>query len=967
MAAAAASPTSWPANRVRQTFVDFFVKKYNHVFVPSSAVIPARDPTLLFTNAGMNQFKDIIAGTADPNTEFGRLKRAANSQICIRAGGKHNDLEDVGRDTYHHTMFEMLGNWSFGDYFKKEAIEWAWELLTVVYGLPKDRLYVTYFEGNTALNIPADLETRDLWRGCGVADDHILTGNMKDNFWEMGDTGPCGPCTEVHFDRLGGRNAAQFVNNDDPMVIEIWNNVFMQFNRLPDRSLQVLPAQHVDTGMGLERLVSIMQNKLSNYDTDTWLPLFAAIQRETKFPTPYEAFPAQMPPQDAVVAYRAIADHIRCITAALSDGAVPDNVGRGFVLRRIIRRAVRYGAQFLGAETGFFARLVPAVVESLGSFFPHLANPLNIRRVQTIIADEEESFAKTWKTGLKHFEVAKGEAVKAGSTAINPSDVFVLHDRYGFPADLTALLAEKEGMTVDMKAFEEEMKRNQSQGGRVAAARTFFDAYQMDDLQKKKVPTTNDNAKYVWEPISSKILAVFDKAAGAFVDAANDAAKEYGLVLESSNFYAECGGQLYDTGAIEKAGSRFNVAKVLVFGGYVAHIGSVAAGASLSVGDAVKLNVDYSRRLPIAANHTATHQLNKVLRDVLQFGHPESFTEVHQRGSLVNDDQLRFDFSWNAKLENADVVKVQTQLNEAIQQGLQVYAQEVPLQKALEINTIRCMFDERYPDPVTVVCVGKPVTELLANPTNAEWSKYSIELCGGTHVKTLTDVQEAVIVSEDGLSKGVRRMVIYTRDAARRSAAEGVTLRAELSAIIAAADMDFDEKTKAMGVLSKRVGDSSIPLVAKNALRDDIEAAVRVQLNAKKAHAATMKDVGTTLGAKFAESLTAAAKFAVLDTADVGAERDYVQFVIDGILSKRPDVATLVAGVDVKRDKAIVIATMTDAHIAKGLSAVNWIKDVCGGKGGGKPGTAQAGLTASTVSAAVAGAKASADRMQATL
>jgi alanyl-tRNA synthetase len=461
----------WPAAKVRSTFVDFFKNHAGHTFVPSSPVVPLTDATLLFANSGMVQYKPIFLGTVDPNTDFGKLKRAANSQLCIRAGGKHNDLDDVGKDTYHHTFFEMLGSWSFGDYFKKDAIDWAWHLLTDVFGIEKDRLYVTYFEGSEKLGLPEDLETKELWLR-HVKEDHILKGNAKDNFWEMGDTGPCGPCTEIHYDRVGGRNAAHLVNKDDPLVLEIWNLVFMQFNRgVKDGPLTRLPACHVDTGMGFERLVSVLQNKLSNYDTDLWEPMFTAIQKVCKYPHSYYDKEC---PEDAIVAYRVVADHARCLTVALSDGAVPDNQGRGFVLRRIIRRAVRYGNQFLGAETGFFTQLSSTVGEILGGFFPQLADPNTQRRVQTILKEEEESFARTWRVGLKHFDTALQTAKAANKTEIAPEDAFVLHDRYGFPVDLTTLLAEREGFTVDAEAFKAEMKKNQVSGGRVAAAKTVF-------------------------------------------------------------------------------------------------------------------------------------------------------------------------------------------------------------------------------------------------------------------------------------------------------------------------------------------------------------------------------------------------------------------------------------------------------------------------------------------------------------
>jgi alanyl-tRNA synthetase len=445
----------WTASKVRSTFIDFFKNKA-HTVVPSSSVVPLQDPTLLFVNSGMAQFKPLFLGTADPSTDFGKMTRAVDSQICIRAGGKHNDLDDVGYDTYHHTLFEMLGTWSFGDYYKEDAICWAWEILTKVYEVPAERLYVTYFEGSEKMGLPADEETRGLWRRF-VPEERILKGNAKDNFWEMGESGPCGPCTEIHYDYLGGRDAAPLVNKDDPTVIEIWNLVFMQFNRASKGAdLTRLPKCHVDTGMGFERLCSLLQGVRSNYDVDVWIPIFSKIQSVCKVEKSYaelvklpEATDKNHPVGLQVIAYRVIADHVRTLTAALADGAAPDNQGRGFVLRRIIRRAIRYGVQFFNADFGFFSQLVPAVGEAIGDHFTYFTEERTQKRVIALISDEEASFAKTWKTGLKHFEKAVDSSKKAKSKEIDPEDTFVLHDRYGFPVDLTKLLAEREGLSVD--------------------------------------------------------------------------------------------------------------------------------------------------------------------------------------------------------------------------------------------------------------------------------------------------------------------------------------------------------------------------------------------------------------------------------------------------------------------------------------------------------------------------------------
>jgi alanyl-tRNA synthetase len=943
----------WPAALVRKTFVDFFEKKYGHTFVPSAPVVPLRDPTLLCNTAGMYQFKDVFVGTVDPNSDMGKLKRVVNSQCCIRAGGKHNDLDDVGKDTYHHTFFEMLGNWSFADYFKKEAIEWCWELITGVFALPKDRLYATYFGGDAKLGLEPDTEARDLWLQFLPAD-QVLPGSAQDNFWEMGDTGPCGPCSELHFDRIGGRNAASLVNQDDPMVLEVWNLVFMQYNRKEKNGpLAKLPSPHVDAGMGFERLVSIMQNKPSNYDTDLWLPLFAAIQAVTKHATSYTDEQTANATSDAVVAYRVVADHIRCITMALSDGATPDSVGRGFVLRRIIRRAIRYGTQFLGAETGFFAQLVPAVLASLGDFFPHLKEEKNVKRVTSIIKEEEESFAKTWKTGLKHFETAKQASIAAKSKSINPVDAFILHDRYGFPVDLTTLLAEKEGFAVDHDAFNAEMKKNQVSGGRVAAAKTFFDVNQVSELQGRDVPTTVDVAKYVWQKTSGKVVAIFVKDTCTFVDSldAGEVTGAIGIVCDTTNFYFECGGQLYDTGVIKGNAGAFDVERVHSFGGFIVHVGKAANGA-LAVGETVEMDVDYVRRLPIAANHTATHQLNHSLRTVLQYAKEDSFVEVNQKGSYVSENSLRFDFSWNSKLTAAELKDVEDLLNKTISDDLVVDSQLVALDKAMGIKSLRCMFDEKYPDPCTVVSIGAKIDDLLADPQSDKWRDVSVELCGGTHIKAMGEVKHAVIVSEDSLMKGIRRMVIYTRDAATAAVDRAAVLRNEYIAV-AASSQDPDDKQKAFSVLNKKVGDSDIPSLSKATLRDDCDKAIKVELANKKKLAAALKATGTALGSKWAAAHPEGAPFSVLAVEELGADREAVTAAMDAFSAALPAVGQFVIGVDAPKEKALTMVTLPKEFVTKGLSAVEWAKGACG-KGGGKPNAAQTGVPVEKVAEAVA-------------
>ena len=533
-------PELWPAERVRSVFIDYFAKKHAHTFYPSSPVVPYNDPTLLFINSGMAQFKPIFLGNADPASPLASLVRAANTQKCIRAGGKHNDLEDVGMDTYHHTLFEMLGSWSFGDYFKAEAITWAWELLTEVYGLPPDRFYATYFGGDARLGLPPDEEARQLWLRF-LPESRVLPGSAKDNFWEMGDTGPCGPCTEIHYDRIGGRDAAALVNNDDPDVLEIWNLVFMQFNREPSGDLRPLPAKHVDTGMGFERLVSVLQDKRSNYDTDVFMPLFTEIQKLTGAP-PYTGKLGDEDPRLKDTAYRVIADHIRTLSFAIADGALPSNEGRGYVLRRILRRAVRYGRQMLGAQEGFFAALVPTVAASLGDTFPELRSQLG--KVQAVIAEEEMAFTSTLSRGIKEFSSYAATVKAQGGKTIDGKSAFFLYDTMGFPFDLTQLMAREAGLEVDTEGFNEQIKQQRARSAAAAQAAKgggslALGAEQTAALGAQGHAYTDDSDKYSWEPPAkpSKLQAIF--TADGFVDrvqavAGNAEETTIGLVLDVS-------------------------------------------------------------------------------------------------------------------------------------------------------------------------------------------------------------------------------------------------------------------------------------------------------------------------------------------------------------------------------------------------------------------------------------------------
>lgn len=706
----------------------------------------------------MNQYKSIFLGTVDPASDFAQLKSAVNSQKCIRAGGKHNDLDDVGKDSYHHTFFEMLGNWSFGDYFKKEAIGYSWELLTKVYGIDPKRLYVTYFEGSEGLE--PDLEALELWKKVGVPEDHILPGNMKDNFWEMGDQGPCGPCSEVHYDLSDGgdqRNASSLVNQDDPEVIEIWNNVFIQYNREPDKSLKPLPNKHIDTGMGFERLVSVLQKKKSNYDTDVFTPLFKRIQEITGA-REYQGKFGKEDPDGIDTAYRVVADHVRTLTFAIADGGVPNNVGRGYVVRRVLRRGARYARKYFETDIGdFFSKIVPSLVEQMGDMFPEIKKKQS--DIIEILDEEEKSFAKSLDRGEQMFEKYAQKAKVKGSNDLPGDDVWRLYDTYGFPVDLTRLMAEERGLNINDKEVEEaqEKAREASKGDKKAtAALVKLDVHDLGALDNMNdVPKTDDSAKFGRENITAVIKAIYHNK--KFLKSTTEVpqGEQFGVLLDRTNFYAEQGGQEYDTGRLLVDGvAEIQVENVQVYAGYVLHTGYIKYG-ELEVGSEVIAEYDELRRHPIRNNHTGTHVLNYALREVLG-------NEVDQKGSLVAPEKLRFDFSHKSAIENAQLEKIEKISTEYIHQNTEVYAKDVPLATAREIRGVRAVFGETYPDPVRVVSVGVPVEDLLTDVKNEKWEKVSVEFCGGTHVKQTGEIKELIILEESGIAKGIRRIVAVT-------------------------------------------------------------------------------------------------------------------------------------------------------------------------------------------------------------
>ena len=668
------------------------------------------------------------------------------------------------------TFFEMLGNWSFGDYFKKEAINYSWELLTKVYGLDPDRLYVTYFEGDEAGGLKPDTEVQDLWKSVGVADDHILPGNMKDNFWEMGDQGPCGPCSEVHYDRIGGRNAAHLVNQDDPMVLEVWNNVFIQYNRESDRSLRSLPNKHVDTGMGYERLVSVLQNKMSNYDTDVFTPLFESISKITGA-RPYKGKFGEEDGDGIDTAYRVIADHVRTLTFAISDGAVPNNDGRGYVVRRVLRRGARYARKYFNAEIGdFFSKIVPTLVQQMGDMFPEIKKKES--DVKEILNEEEESFSKTLDRGERQFESYAQQAKLKDLKKLHGTDVWRLYDTFGFPVDLTRLMAEERGLDIDDDEVEDARLRSKaaSRGQKKGASDLVkLDVHDLGNLaQMNDVHKTDDSAKYGRINICSQLKAIYH--AKQFRTDTKEIPKgdQLGVILDRTNFYAEQGGQENDSGTIIIDGvAELEVQNVQVYAGYVLHTGFMKYG-SLKVGDEVICEYDELRRWPIRNNHTGTHILNFALREVLGDG-------IEQKGSLVAAEKLRFDFSHKSGISDAQLADIEDKSTQYIRQNFTVYAKDVPLATAREIEGVRAVFGETYPDPVRVVSVGVEVEELLKNVKDPKWKDVSVEFCGGTHVQKTGDIKDLIILEEGGIAKGIRRIIAVTGEDAhdvQRVAAE---------------------------------------------------------------------------------------------------------------------------------------------------------------------------------------------------
>ncbi len=910
-------PTS---RQIRQQFIDFFVEKHGHTFVPSSPVVPHDDPTLLFANAGMNQFKPYFLATQAPP-----YPRAANTQKCIRAGGKHNDLEDVGKDTYHHTFFEMLGNWSFGDYFKKEAIDWAWELLVTRWGMDASRLHATYFGGNPEQDLPPDDEARKLWLQY-LPPERVHPGNMKDNFWEMGDTGPCGPCSEIHVDRTPDKTGGKLVNAGDARVMEIWNLVFIQFNRNQAGLLTPLPARHVDTGMGFERLCSVLQNKASNYDTDVFTPIFTAITEVTK------ARPYSGKLEDHTdTAYRVIADHIRTLTFALTDGAMPGNEGRGYVLRRILRRAVRHGWQTLGLHEPFLHRLVPAVADAMGDAFPELRR--DPQKVADLIHEEERSFARTLDRGIALFEAAAREAA---NNTIAGEDAFKLHDTFGFPLDLTQVMAQERGMAVDVVGFNQRMKQAQEQSRAGVGQGADLRGKLIDVVQKGGLPVTKFTGYDATEGKGTLAAIIHEGNDGELVSEGGTSGgggpeKVAFAVVDQTPFYAEAGGQVGDRGVLTTAnGARFMVNDTFKVGDVYFHQGCVEAG-SFKAGDALTLQVDADRRGRIMANHTTTHVMNRALR-----GHVNP--QADQRGSLVDDEKLRFDFSHNASVSPEQMAKVEAQVNADIEADLPVHCVVAGQEEALKIRGLRAVFGEKYPTRVRVVSIGQPVENLLAKPEHEGWSDLSIEFCGGTHLPRTSLAEHFAIVSEEAVGKGVRRLTAITGQRAKKARGIGGELLKRVSDLRGAPAEGLGEEIAA---ITDAMNQATLPATLRLELREGLGELMKIVKEADKQRSKDAAGAVVEDARKIADEQTGLVIVAEL----VGADADALRAAMDVIRKKRPEAALLLAGASAP-DKVAIVASVPPELVKKGLKAGDWVREVAkitGGGGGGRPDMAQAG------------------------
>ncbi|MDK2771207.1 MAG: alanine--tRNA ligase [Flavobacterium sp.] len=718
---------------IRKSFLQFFESK-GHLIVPSAPIVLKDDPTLMFNNSGMAQFKEFFLGNGTPKS-----KRIADTQKCLRVSGKHNDLEDVGFDTYHHTMFEMLGNWSFGDYFKKEALAWAWEFLTEVLKLDKDRLYVSVFEGNPAENVPFDQEAFDIWKQY-VSEDRIILGNKKDNFWEMGDQGPCGPCSEIHIDLRSNEERAKvsgrdLVNADHPQVVEIWNNVFMEFNRKADGSLEKLPAQHVDTGMGFERLCMAMQNVTSNYDTDVFTPLIAKVEEITglKYTSNDVILNDSEESQEqnkTNIAIRVIVDHVRAVAFAIADGQLPSNTGAGYVIRRILRRAIRYGFTFLGTKEPFINKLVEVLANQMGEFFPEIKSQQQL--VTNVIREEEASFLRTLEQGLQLLDKVVAET---SGKEVSGEKVFELYDTFGFPKDLTALILKEKGYSFNETEFESELQKQKARSRAASEVSTddwtFLNQGNVDSSDSEQAKQTFVGYDQTENDVKiTRIRKVDSKKDGVL----------YQIVLDATPFYPEGGGQVGDKGTLVSANETIEIIDTKKENNLILHFAKQLP-ENVEAGFVAKVNTDL--RTSTSKNHSATHLMHLALRTILG-------THVEQKGSLVNPNYLRFDFSHFSKVTDEELRQVEAFVNARIEEQLQlVEHRNIPIQQAMEQGAM-ALFGEKYGDTVRMIEFGD-----------------SKELCGGIHVKNTADIWHFKIISEGAVAAGIRRIEAITGDAVK--------------------------------------------------------------------------------------------------------------------------------------------------------------------------------------------------------
>ncbi|GBG30922.1 Alanine--tRNA ligase [Hondaea fermentalgiana] len=944
----------WPEWKIREKFVSFFEESHKHTFWPSSPVVPHNDPTLLFTNAGMNQFKPLFLGQADPNTAMSKLKRAVNLQKCIRAGGKHNDLDDCGRDGTHLTSFLMAGNWSFGDFFKEGAIAMAWELLTEVFKLNPDNLYASYFGGDE--KVPVDEEARQIWLKY-LPESHVLPFDAKDNFWEMGDTGPCGPCSEIHYDRIGNREAGHLVNDDafGGEVTEIWNLVFIQFNRKADGTLESLPEKHVDTGMGFERLAMALQKKTSAYDTDVFTPLLDAIAKVAVDVPPYGGKMGADDVGNVDMAYRVVADHIRTLSFAIADGAFPSNEGRGYVLRRILRRAVRYGQEVLNMPRGGFAKLSGVFIAQMREAFPELGEKEQL--IYEVILDEEETFARTLRKGTIRFQKEADKVKAAGGTVIPGKVASFLYLTMGFPIDLTELMAEEAGLTVDIDGYNLALQKHveasqavgsSGDGNGIRMLEAKETAYLEDNLG---LSPTDHSEVYNWynDVEGATVKAIFDGS--DFVEQVSIAdcaeGKQYGFILDKSNFYYESGGQLADTGFLEVENTDVcvSVRDCQSSKGFKVHAGAVQkrsgddddeaeAGTparesrdAIKVGDKVTCRVNFERRGDLAKNHTSTHLLNFALRKAVS-------ADTDQKGSMVSSDKLRFDFNAQKAITLEQLVQVEKIVREKISESLPVHTQVVPLADARRISSLRAVFGETYPDPVRVVSIGPKVEEVIEDPLNEKWINYSIELCGGTHLGKSSEARSFSLVSESALAKGIRRVVCVTGEAAYKAARDAEALRARVEEANGLSDAALQDFLKSlMNDVSKAV----ISVSEKHELTLAVDALSRRLAELQKA---AQHRVVTLLVDEAKAAAEAGKGFVVFNIDDASTNAAKVVQDANKKLKKTPIAILALQGN--KETDAVTFSAFAPPKAQEKLDVKEWVTfagEPCEARGGGKGGT----------------------------